>query len=119
MKSELSTGFSELGSSVKDYINARIDLIRLSMLEKLVKISVFSIMFFVIILASAMVIFFASAAFVLWYGANYQNYFTGLFIVIGAVILLTIIFYLLRKVLVESVIVRKFSSILFQDEDDE
>lgn len=111
--------FNQLGTSVKDYLNLHLDLVKLSMLEKVVKIAVFSVSVFVIILAATLIFFFASAAFVIWYGANYESYLPGLFIVIGFVVLITLLFYAFRRAFVESYFVKKLSSILLQDDNDD
>lgn len=119
MKTNLSNNFNELGDSVKEYFNIQLELVKLSMLEKLVKIAVFSISTLVIVLAGTIIFLFASAAFVVWYGSNYQDYLTGLFIVMGFVVLLTLLFYVFRRVFVESYIIKKLSSILLQDDNDD
>ncbi len=119
MKTTLSNNFKELGDSVKEYFNIRLELAKLSIVEKLVKIIVLRISLLVIILATTILFLFASAAFVIWYGSNYQDYLTGLFIVMGFVVVLTLLFYVFRRILVESYFIRKLSSILLQDEDDE
>src|SRR5690606_9109923 len=112
MKTSLSNNFNELGNSVKEYLNIHLQLVKLSMVEKLVKISVFIISSMVLLLASTIVFCFAATAFVIWYGTTYQDYLTGLFIVMGFVVLITLLFYVFRRVFVESMVIKKFSSIL-------
>lgn len=119
MKTNLSNNFSELESSIKDYLKIHLQIAKLSMLEKLVKITIFTISSIVLMLASTLLFFFAAAAFVIWYGSNYQDYLTGLFIVMGIVVLITLLFYVFRRVFVESYVIKTLSSILLQDETDD
>ena len=120
MKTILSNNFGELGTSIKDYLNIQLDLVKLSMVEKMVKISIFSISLLLVILASCIFFIFAAAAFVIWYGSTYNDYLTGVFIVMGAIVLITLLFYAFRRIVVESFFIKKFASILLQvDEDDD
>ncbi len=119
MKTSLSNNFNELGDSVKEYLNVHLQLIKLSLVEKMVKITVFIITSMVAVLASTMLFILASAAFVIWYGSKFQDYLTGLFILMGIVVLITLLFYVLRRAFVESYIVKTLSSILLQEETDE
>ncbi len=119
MKSNLSNNFSELNKTVQDYLKVHIDLAKLTALEKMTKISVYMISYLVgIILASLFFIFFASA-FVFWYGYQFQDYLTGLFIVIGFIIILALFFFLFGKSSVTTSIIKNLSSILFEDENTE
>lgn len=118
MRSNLPHNFNELGVSIKDYLNVHLDLVKLSMLEKVVRILVLTVSVFVIIIASTLIFIFASAAFVIWYGANYESYLPGLFIVIGFVVIITLLFYAFRRAFVESYFIKKLSSILLQDDND-
>ena len=119
MKSNLSNNFSELNKTVQEYLKVHIDLAKLTALEKMTKISVFMISFLVgILLASLFFIFFASA-FVFWYGNQFQNYLTGLFIVIGFIILLALFYYFFGKSSITTSIIKNLSAILFEDEDTE
>lgn len=119
MKTDLSNNFAELGSSVKEYLNIRADLVRLSFLEKLTKLAVFSISILFVFVIAFLVLLFAATAFVIWYGSVSGEYLAGLFWVIAFVLLLLAVFFLIRKLVVEQYFVRRFSSILLEDDDDE
>ncbi|WP_282591646.1 hypothetical protein [Gaoshiqia sediminis] len=118
MKSNLSDNFHELNQSVQDYLKVRLDLVKLTLLEKMTKISVFLISTVVFILLGMIFFLFATTAFVVWYGNQFQDYLTGLFIVTGVVVLIGLLFLLLRKSLITTTIIQKLSSILFEEDEE-
>lgn len=118
MKSNLSNNLNDLSQSVQDYLQVHVDLIKLTLVEKMTKISVFVVSSIVFILLGMIFFLFASAAFVVWYGNQYQDYLTGLFFIIGLVVLLGIIFILLRNSVITSSIIKKLSSILFEEDNN-
>lgn len=117
MKSNLSDNFHELNQSVQDYLKVRLDLVKLTLLEKMTKISVFLISTVVFILLGMIFFLFATTAFVVWYGNQFQDYLTGLFIVTGVVVLIGLLFLLLRKSLITTTIIQRLSSILFEEDE--
>lgn len=120
MKLDLISNFNIIQTHLKEYLNLRLQLVKLSVLEKVTKISVFITSLMVIILAVSIFFVFASAAFVVWYGSRTQDYLTGLLIVMGIVVFLMVIFFLLRRTIVESFFIKTFSSILLENDlDDE
>ena len=118
MSKNLSDNFSGVSDTVKEYIKARFDLIKLGMLEKATQISALLIGGLISVLLIMIAVFFAFAAFVVWYGQVYNDYLTGLFIAVGSLFVLAILFFVLKKPLLTSIILRKYSSILF-DENEE
>ena len=118
MKTNLSNNFSDLNKTIQDYVKVRIDLVKLSVLEKGTKITVFLISTMVFILIGSIFFIFSSAAFVVWYGNQFHNYLTGLIIVIGVIILLGFFFYLSRRTFITSSVIKNLSSILFEHDDD-
>ncbi len=119
MKTNLSDNFNDLNKTVQEYLKVRLDLIKLTLLEKMTKISVFIISTMIFILFGTIFFLFAATTFVVWYGNQYQDYLTGLFIVIGVIVLLGLLFYIFRSNLVTSSIIKKFSSILFENNEPE
>lgn len=107
-----------LTKAFEEYLLLSLDLVKLTALEKLTKISVLIISSIVTIVLSGLFILFASAAFVVWYGQNYGDYLMGLFIISVFILLLNIVFYLLRGQLITSSIIKALSRILFEKEED-
>lgn len=119
MKTNLSNSFNELNESVQDYLKTRTELIKLTVLEKMTKISVYLLNLLSGIIFAALFFFFFSAAFIVWYGLRFNDFLTGLFIVIGFLLFLLILYFVLKRTFITSSIIENLSSILFEDEDKE
>lgn len=107
-----------LTDSVKRYIQASIDLAKLSVLKKSTKFGTFLITALVVALFGVMVVTFVALAFAVWYGQNYQDFTGGLLIAAGMMVILAVLVVLLRKKIIATVLVQYFSDIIF-DTDDE
>lgn len=116
---DLLNNLTAVQNLVSEYLTLKLQLVKLSVLEKMSKIGIFLTSLVIIILAATIFFIFAAAAFVVWYGAHNQDYLTGLLIVMGAVIFLMILFLSFRRKILESFFTRTFSSILFEKDDDE
>lgn len=116
MSKELTKNLGELNGSVKNYVQAKIDLAKLSLLEKATRFTSYLFNLLAVVLFSLLIIGFAATALAVWYGQTYNNYVEGLLIAGGSLILIALIFYLLRKKIVENSVIRNFSEILFDDE---
>ena len=119
MKNQLTNNFTGLKDSVKDYLNIQVDLAKLSLLEKMTKISVSLTVILTFILAGSIMFLFSAAAFVVWYGNQYQDYVTGLLIVMGVVFLMTLVFYFSRTSIISSFFLKTFSKIIIDDDEDD
>jgi hypothetical protein len=118
MSKDLISNIAELQVAVKNYAQNKIDLIQLSIVEKASRIFSTLISSLVVILMSVLIIGFGTTAFVVWYHQTYNNLFDGLFIGIGFLIVLLVLFILLRNKIITSFMVRYFSEILIDEEDD-
>ena len=119
MSNNLSNSFSDLSDTAKKYIHARIDLVKLTVLGKITRSTSFIVSSLVIILLGMLVLLFSLAAFVVWYGQVYHDYLTGLLLAIGILVVVAILFMVFRKQLITSTVLRMYSSILFEDDDEE
>ena len=118
MSKNLSDNFSDLSKTTKKYIEARIDLVKLTFLEKATNITVSLIDRLVLTMLSALIVLFALAAFVVWYGQTYHDYLAGLLITVGILVVLTVLFLLFKKRMITSSVLRDYSSMLFEEEED-
>ena len=118
MSSELVKNLGELNGSVKSYIEARIDLVKLTLLEKTARLVTCLINYLVVILFSVMVIVFAAAAFAIWYGQTYDNYYEGVLIAAGILIVICLFYIMLRRQIITNPIIRNFSEVLFEEDDE-
>lgn len=121
MKSDLSDSFSELNKTSREYLKTQVEIIKLSFLEKVTKISAFLISSVVLLVFGMLIFLFAALAFVVWYERMYGDYLTGLLIVLGLVVIMAILFIIFRNSLVTSKVLRTISSILLEsaEEDEE
>lgn len=118
MKTGLPDNIDQLNKSIQEYLSLRMDLIKLRGLEKITRISEFFISGLVFLLFGSFFFLIAAATFVVWYGGQFQDYLTGLLIVLGVIIVGWILFYFFRKRLIIPSIIKNISTILFQDDDD-
>ncbi|WP_372950611.1 phage holin family protein [Mariniphaga sp.] len=119
MSKDLTKNLGELNGSVKSYVQAKIDLVKLRFLEKTTRFTSYLFTFLVVLMFLMLVIGFAATAFAVWYGETYNNYVAGLLIAGGVLILLAFIFILFRKQIVTTSVLKNFSEILFEDDDEE
>ncbi len=118
MRTHLSERIVRLTKAMEEYLLLSIDMVKLTILEKLTRVTVLIISIMVSVILGGLFILFASAAFVVWYGQQYGDYLIGLFIISGIIILLNVLFYLLKGRLITSSIIKALSGILFSKEED-
>ena len=118
MSDKLTKNIAGLNDSVKQYVQARIDLVKLQLLKKVSQSLSFIFGLFVFILIAVLVLMFSGAAFAFWYGNTYNNYLEGVLIVVGFLVLISVLFLLLKNKILTSVFLRNFSEILFEDENN-
>lgn len=119
MSKDLISNINELQEAFKSYVQNKIELVQLTLIEKSSRIVSVLINSLVIILISIFIIVFAIVAFVVWYGQAYNNLIDGLLIGIGLLVCVLVIFILFRDKLVTSFMVRQFSEILNEEDDDD
>jgi hypothetical protein len=119
MSKNLSDNFNGVTEAVKEYIQARIELMKLTALGKATQITTQIVSSLILILFSMIILVFAFVAFVVWYGQAYNDYLTGLLIAVGALVVLAILFYLLKKPLLTSIVLRGYLSLFFEENEKE
>ncbi|WP_319269749.1 hypothetical protein [uncultured Draconibacterium sp.] len=117
MSDNLTESITGLNSAVKQYVQARIDLVKLLFLKKTSKYMSILFGMLIIILLSTLVLAFAGVIFTFWYGQTYNNYLEGALIVLGSLIILLVVFLIFRKRLLTSFFLSNFSEILFEDDE--
>jgi len=118
MSKNLTDNIGELGGSAKSYVQAKIDLAKLTLLEKVTRFTSHLFSMIVIMLFSMLIFGFGAAAFAIWYGQTYNNYFEGVLIAGGCLIVMALIFILLRHKIVTNPVLKNFSDILFDEENE-
>jgi len=118
MSKDLSKSIAELNDSVKDYLQTKIDLFKLSVIEKISHFASYFIGFIVLILFVFLVVAFLFAAFAVWYGQTYDNKVVGILIASGMLVVLGLLFFLFAKKTITSNFVKTLSEIVFEENDD-
>jgi len=119
MSKNLTENIGELSGSAKSYVQAKIDLAKLTLLGKMSRFTSSLFTLIVVVLFSMLVIGFGAAAFAIWYGQTYNNYFEGVLIAGGSLIFVGLIFVLLRHKILTNPLLRNFSEILFEEDENE
>jgi hypothetical protein len=118
MSKNLTENIGELSGSVKSYVQVKIDLARLTLLEKVTRFTSYLFSVIVVMLFLILAFGFGAAAFAIWYGQAYNNYFEGVLIAGGGLVVLAFLFVLLRHQIITNPLIRNFSEILFDDEEE-
>lgn len=116
---ELAAPAKELASSAKDYLDLRIDELKLASIEALscgMGRFLNGIMLISLLIITSMLLSFAA---ILVFGELIGNYALAASIVAGIFLLITIIFFALRKKMFVNTFIRLFTPIFFDDEKNQ
>lgn len=119
MSKSLKKNISKINHSAKEYFQTKVDLIKLSLLEKSTRLVAYLINVWVLISLLIWILGFAVAAFAIWYGKIYDNFTVGLLIASGVMLLIAFLFMVFRKNIVTTLVLQHFSKILLDDENNE
>ena len=119
MKAKNVNILSRIFDSAKDYVNLRQELFKLNMLKNMTKISTVLVTVFTFILAGTILLIFASATFVVWYGSRSNDYTGGLLIVLGIVVFFSILLFVFHKRIFNSLFIKLYAEIIFEDDDED
>ncbi|HKI89606.1 MAG TPA: phage holin family protein [Draconibacterium sp.] len=118
MSNDLSKNIAELSGSVKNYVQTKVDLLKLSMLKKTSRFVTYLFSVLIVVLFATLLLVFFAAAFAVWYGQTYNNYVDGVLIAAGCLFIIGAAIILLRKVIITSSVIRNFSEIMFEEEEN-
>lgn len=118
MSKDLSDNMLELNEAVKNYVQTRLDLVKITILEKIAKFSLYLISSLIVILFMFLILACIGTAFIIWYQQTYGNIFVGLVIALGFLILTCLLFIRFGKKIIMKNVLQNVSEILF-DEDEE
>ncbi|MCB0804987.1 MAG: hypothetical protein KDC05_04260 [Bacteroidales bacterium] len=113
----LTENLEELNDVVKSYINARIRLFQLIMLDKFAKAGTFIITSILVMISGAFILLLLTLAFSYWYGNTYGSLAEGFLISAGFFVIVTLIVYAMRKSFITNLIIRVISE-LFNHQDE-
>ena len=118
MSKNLTEDISELNIAVRKYVHARLDLIKLSILDKAAKTVTILYVLMVVLFFSLLIVAVGVAAFAVWYGETYNDYVGGLLISGGALLLLAILLIVVGRKLLSNTIIRNVSKSFFKKESN-
>lgn len=115
----LAENFTELRDILKKYLDARIKLWKILLLEKLTKAGTYilTILVFVVVLASLLLLLLFAFSF--WYGNVYGNIYYGFLISAGFYVLVGVLLFLLRRPIFSNNIIRNLGKIFFSEDKEE
>jgi hypothetical protein len=118
MANQSFTGnMAEMIKIARSYVNTRIELWKLSLLEKTSLAGAFFLSSVVIVLIIAFCLLFISLAFAYWYGQQTGDLAMGFLITAGFYVIVGLIFILNRKNIITGPIIRGLASILYKDDE--
>ncbi len=109
----------ELLKIARSYAKTRIELMRLSLLEKAALAGAFFLSSVIIVLIVAFCFLFISLAFAFWYGQLTGNLAGGFLILTGFYLVVGLVFVISRRYLVLRPVIKAMSTIIYSNDDNE
>jgi hypothetical protein len=116
---KISDNFSAMTENVKEYINLRIDLVKLILAEKMAKLATFFLIAVIFFILAMFLLLFLSFAFVLWFGNGVGPAWVGALIVTTFYALFGTVVYLMRNMFFINPLVSRITKILMEDSDED
>lgn len=115
----ISDNVSSMTENVKEYINLRIDYIKLLLTEKIARLASYFLMSVIFFILGMFLILFISFAFVFWYGDEVGPTFVGALIIVGFYVLMGLVIYGMRYKLFINPLVKKLAKIIMEEENED
>jgi hypothetical protein len=118
-ENSFSGNVEEMIKMARSYLNSRIELWKLTLLEKVSLAGAYFLGSLIIVLIIGFCLLFVSLAFAYWYGQTTGDLAMGFLITAGIYVVLGIIIYFGRKNLISGPIIRALAAIIYKDDDPE
>jgi integral membrane sensor domain MASE1 len=115
----LSGNAADLFLTARTYLKSRIELWKLSLLEKVALAGTFFLSSVLMIVISTLCLLFLSIGFAYWFGQKTGDPATGFLIIAGFFVIIGIFFILGRKFFVNRPVSRKLGSIIYDEKQPE
>jgi hypothetical protein len=115
---KISDNFSLLTENVKDYVNLRIDLVKLILTEKIAKLATFFLIAIIFFILAMFLLLFLSLSFVYWFGNDLGPIWVGALIVAAFYVLGGVLIYFQRHNLFINPLVSQLTKILMEEKDE-
>jgi hypothetical protein len=112
-----TSNVAEIITIARSYVNSRIELWKLSLLEKASLAGAYFLSSVIIVLIGAFFLLFVSLAFAFWYGQITGDIAAGFLITAGFYVVIGIIFLLARHLLITRPLIKAISSIIYKNDD--
>jgi hypothetical protein len=117
-KSDLSKNLSSVTDVLKDYLQVKLDLFKLDLLQRSSRAGLFLFTFISVLFSVFAVAIFLMFSFSFWYGERTGNLAHGFLISAGFFFLVLVLVFLLRKAVFGRNLIKNISKILFRGDDD-
>jgi hypothetical protein len=115
---KISDNFSEMTENIRQYINLRVDLVKLVITEKLARLATVFILINIIFIVSMFLLLFLSFGFIYWYGDLFGPMWEGALIVAGGYLLIGIIILAFRVQIFMNPLIRQISKVLMEEKNE-
>ncbi len=109
---------AEIISIARSYVNARIELWKLSLLEKTSLAGAHFLSTVIVVLIVAFCLLFISLAFAFWYGQQTGDMVAGFLITAGFYVVIGLVFLLSRTFFVTGPVIKALSRIMYKEDLD-
>lgn len=109
---------AEIISIARSYVNARIELWKLSLLEKTSLAGAHFLSTVIVVLIVAFCLLFISLAFAFWYGQQTGDMVAGFLITAGFYVVIGLVFLLSRTFFVTGPVIKALSRIMYKEDQD-
>ena len=117
-QNNFSDNFSSMTGNVRDYINLRVDYVKLFLTEKIAKLASFFLIALIFFILGMFLLLFISLAFIFWFGEAVGPAYLGALIVVAFYLVGGLSIYLLRHKLFINPLVVQLTKILMEGEDE-
>ena len=114
----ISDNISQLSENVRDYVNLRIDLTKLTLTEKIARLASFFLIAVIFFILAMFLLLFLSMAFVFWFGNDIGPAWLGALIITAVYILGGVLIFVKRHQFFINPLVTHLSKILMEDKDE-
>jgi len=115
MKERISDEFKEVKEEFEDYINRRVDLVKLDVAENLSRFLSGMIIKTVLSFLLFFVLLFVSMGFAFWLGHQFESQSYGFLVVGGFYILVGLLFWVFRRAIIAKPVIKSFVQLFFPE----
>ncbi len=116
---KISDNFSEITENIKEYVNLKIDILKLTLTEKFARLASFIVIMLIFFIIFLFFSLFVSLAFIFWFRDHAGPAYIGALIVAAFYLILGGLIYLLRNTLFINPLVAQLSQILLEEDTNE